>query len=124
MRANMEAKCGPETEEKAIQIVSHLGIYPIHSHQTQTLLWMPRSACWLEPDIAVFWEALSEPDKYNQCLQGVPNRRVRDRTEGAERFWNPIRKNSNINQPVRPSPPPRTPCPELPGTKQPTKEYK
>jgi hypothetical protein len=27
-------------------------------------LWMPRSAYWQEPDIAVSWEALPEPDKY------------------------------------------------------------
>jgi hypothetical protein len=27
-------------------------------------LWLPRSACWQEPDIAVFWEALPEPDIY------------------------------------------------------------
>jgi hypothetical protein len=25
---------------------------------------MPTSACWQEPDIAVSWEALTEPDKY------------------------------------------------------------
>jgi hypothetical protein len=25
---------------------------------------MPRSACWQEPNIAVSWEALLEPDKY------------------------------------------------------------
>jgi hypothetical protein len=25
-------------------------------------LWMPRSACWQEPDIAVSWEVLPEPD--------------------------------------------------------------
>jgi hypothetical protein len=41
--ANMETKYGAETEEKAIQRLSHLGIYPIYSHQTQTLLWRSRS---------------------------------------------------------------------------------
>jgi hypothetical protein len=40
-----ETKCGAETEGKAIQRLLHLGIHPIYSHQTQTLLWMPRSAC-------------------------------------------------------------------------------
>jgi hypothetical protein len=29
------------------------GIHPIYSHQMQTLLWMPRSACRQDPDIAV-----------------------------------------------------------------------
>jgi hypothetical protein len=42
---NTETKCGTETEGKTIQILLHLGIYPIYSHQTQTLLWMPGSAC-------------------------------------------------------------------------------
>ena len=40
-----ETKCGAETEGKAIQRLPHLGIHPIYSHQTQTLLWMPTSAC-------------------------------------------------------------------------------
>jgi exonuclease III len=43
--ANMETKCRAETKGKAIQRLPHLGIHPIYSHQTQTLVWMPRSAC-------------------------------------------------------------------------------
>jgi hypothetical protein len=39
---NMETKSGAETEGKATR-VPHLGIYPIYSYQTQTLLWMPQS---------------------------------------------------------------------------------
>jgi hypothetical protein len=35
---NMETKSGTETEGRAIQSLPHLGIYPIDSHQTQTLL--------------------------------------------------------------------------------------
>ena len=35
---NIETKYGAETEGKAIQRLPHLGIYPIYSHQTQTLL--------------------------------------------------------------------------------------
>jgi hypothetical protein len=42
---NTKTKCGAETEGKAIQRLPHLGIHPIYSHQTQTLLWMPRNAC-------------------------------------------------------------------------------
>jgi hypothetical protein len=45
MRGDRETKCGAETEEKAIQRLPYLGIHPIYSYQTQTLLWMPRSAC-------------------------------------------------------------------------------
>ena len=69
---NMETKCGTETEGKAIQRLPHLGIHSIYTHQTRTLLWMPRSACWQEPYIAVSWEALPEPDKYrNKGLQST-----------------------------------------------------
>jgi hypothetical protein len=33
-------------------------------------LWMPTSACWQDPNIAVSWEALPEPDQYRgRCLQ-------------------------------------------------------
>jgi hypothetical protein len=42
---NMKTKYGAETGGKATQRLAHLGIYPIYSHQTQTLVWMPRSAC-------------------------------------------------------------------------------
>ena len=42
---NTETKCGTEHEEKTIQRLPHLGIHPIYSHQSQTLLWMPRNAC-------------------------------------------------------------------------------
>jgi hypothetical protein len=57
-------KYGAETEGKATQRLSYLGIHPIYSYQTQTILWMLTSACWQEPDIAVSWEALPVPDKY------------------------------------------------------------
>jgi hypothetical protein len=40
-----ETKCGTETEGKDIERLSYLGIHPIYSYQTQTLLWMPTSAC-------------------------------------------------------------------------------
>ena len=36
--ANMETKCGSETEGKAIQRLPYLGVHPIYRHQTQTLL--------------------------------------------------------------------------------------
>jgi hypothetical protein len=61
---NTETKCGAETEGKIIQKLPHLGIHPIYRHHIQTLLWMPRSACCQEPDIAVSRKALSEPGKY------------------------------------------------------------
>jgi hypothetical protein len=33
-------------------------------------LWIPESACWWKPDMAVSWEALTETDKYRSgCLQ-------------------------------------------------------
>jgi hypothetical protein len=38
MGANMEIKCGADTEEKAVQRLTHLGIHPIYNHQSQTLV--------------------------------------------------------------------------------------
>jgi hypothetical protein len=43
---NSGTKSGSETEGKAIQRLPHLGIHPTCRHQTQTLLLMPRRACW------------------------------------------------------------------------------
>jgi hypothetical protein len=40
-----ETKCGAETEGRTIQRLPHLGIHSIYNLQTQTLLWMPTSAC-------------------------------------------------------------------------------
>jgi hypothetical protein len=42
---NRETKTEAETEGKAIQRLTHLGINIIYRQETQTLLWMPRSAC-------------------------------------------------------------------------------
>jgi hypothetical protein len=40
-----EKKCGVEPERKAIQRLPYLEIYHTYNHQTQKLLYMPRSAC-------------------------------------------------------------------------------
>jgi hypothetical protein len=45
MGGDTETKCETETEGKTIQGLPHLGIHPTYSHQTQTLLGMPTSAC-------------------------------------------------------------------------------
>jgi len=42
---NTETKCGTETGGKVIKRWPHPGIHAIYCHQTQTILWMPRSAC-------------------------------------------------------------------------------
>ena len=42
---NMETKLVAESEGKAIQRLPHLESHSIYRHQTQTVLWMPRSAC-------------------------------------------------------------------------------
>jgi hypothetical protein len=98
MGANMETKSRAETEGKTIQRLPHLGIHPINSHQTLTLLWMLRNVCWKKPDIVVSWEALaralqiqSQMFAGNHCTEcGLPNEGVRERTEGAEGVCNPI----------------------------------
>jgi hypothetical protein len=38
MEGVTDTKCGAETEVMTIQRLPHLGIHPIYSHQTQTLL--------------------------------------------------------------------------------------
>jgi hypothetical protein len=54
MGGDIETKCGAETEGKTILVeLSHLRIHSMYSHQTQTVLWMPTSACWQESDITV-----------------------------------------------------------------------
>jgi hypothetical protein len=45
MGGDTETKFGAETEGMTIQILPHLGIHSIHSHQTQTLFWMPTRFC-------------------------------------------------------------------------------
>jgi hypothetical protein len=70
MGGDTETKCVAKTETKAIQWLPHLEIHSIYHHQTQTLVWMPTSACCHEPDIAVSWETLQVPDKYRGgCAQ-------------------------------------------------------
>ena len=41
MEGVTETKFGAESEGMTIQRLPHLGIHPINSHQTQTLLHMP-----------------------------------------------------------------------------------
>jgi hypothetical protein len=89
-KGNTETKSEAESKGKAIQRLSYLEIHPICSQQTQTLLLMPRSACWQEPGIAVSWEAMPEPSKYrSECSQptiglstGSPVEELEKRAEG------------------------------------------
>ena len=70
MEGVTETKCGVEAEEMTIQRLTHLGIHPIISHQTLTLLHMPARFCWKDPDIAVSSEAMPVPGKYRSgCSQ-------------------------------------------------------
>jgi hypothetical protein len=45
MEGVRETKFGAVREGRTMQRLSHLGIYPISSHQTQTLLHMPARFC-------------------------------------------------------------------------------
>jgi hypothetical protein len=45
MGGNLGTKCGTESEGKTIQRIPHLGICPICNRQSQTLVWVTRSAC-------------------------------------------------------------------------------
>ena len=93
-KGNTGTKSRAETEERPVSDCP-LGIHPICSHQTQTLLLMTRSACQQEPDIAVFWgfpRALPIQiwmlTANHQTAHGDCNGGVRGRIEGAERICN------------------------------------
>ena len=47
MGGNTDTKCRAETEEMTIQRLSHLGIHPIYSHQTQTDTTVDANKCLL-----------------------------------------------------------------------------
>ena len=116
---NWGSKCRAEIEGKVIQRLPYLGIHPVYSHQTQTLWWMPSSACWKEADIVISWGARqsltnTEADTSSQLLEWAPNGGLRERTEGAEGVCNPIGWTSISTNQI---------SPEFPGTKPPTKEY-
>jgi hypothetical protein len=53
MQGVIEAKYGVEPEGKVIQRLPHLGVNPIYSQETQTLLWMPTNTCSQEFDITL-----------------------------------------------------------------------
>jgi hypothetical protein len=87
-----------------IQWWPHLGIHPWYSHQMQTLLWVPRSAHWQEPDITVSWETARSWHIQRQMLRanhwtyhGVLNGGVRERTEEAKGVCNPIGRTTSTN---------------------------
>jgi len=91
---DLDTKFGAETERVAIQSLFHLGIQP----KTQSLLGMPRGTWWQEPDIAVFWEAWLEHDKFRGRLttnhwteNGVPIDGFGERIKGANSICNTIK---------------------------------
>jgi hypothetical protein len=70
MKGVTETKFGAKMKGWTIQRLTHLGIHPIISHKTQTLLHMPERFCWRDPDIAVSCEAMPVPGKYiSGCSQ-------------------------------------------------------
>jgi hypothetical protein len=70
MEGVKETKFWADMEGSTIQRLPHLGIYPINSHQTQTLLHIPERFCWQDPDIALSCEAMPVPGKYRSgCPQ-------------------------------------------------------
>ena len=70
MEGVTETKFGAEMKGWIIQRLPYLGIHPIISHQTQTILHMPARFCWKDPNIAVSCEAMPVPGKYRSgCSQ-------------------------------------------------------
>jgi hypothetical protein len=70
-----EAKFRAEMEGITIQRLPHLGIHPINHHQTRTLLHMPATFCWQDPDIANSCESMLLPGKYRSVFSQSPIRR-------------------------------------------------
>ena len=69
---NNGTKRRSETELKATHSLPHLKIHHKCRYQTQTLLWMARSACGKETDTAVSQEALPDSDQYRcGCSQST-----------------------------------------------------
>ena len=58
MEGVTETKFRAEMEGRTIQRLTHPGIHPINSHQTQTLLHMPARFCWKDPDIGPWYSCL------------------------------------------------------------------
>jgi hypothetical protein len=62
-------KFGAKMKGWTIQRLPHLGIHPIISHQTQTLLHMPERFCWRDPVIAVSYDAVAFCEYYFSPLE-------------------------------------------------------
>jgi hypothetical protein len=54
MEGVTETKLRAEIKGMTVQKLPHLGIHPINSHQTQTLLQMTTRACSQDPKIATY----------------------------------------------------------------------
>jgi hypothetical protein len=90
-------KSGIETEGKAIQRLPHLGIHPICSHQTQTLLYAKKcllTGAWYGCPLRGSTRAwpiqmwMIAAKHRTNCRD--PDEGVMGRTEGAEGDWDPI----------------------------------
>ena len=94
-------------QERKRCITWDLRIHPIYSHQTQTLLWMPRSECWQKPDSSLLrgsaraWQIQWLMFSANHWTgHRVPSGGVREKTDWRRwRVCNPIRRTTiSINQ--------------------------
>ena len=97
-KQNTGTKIGAETEGKATQRLSYLGIRPLYRHQIYTLLLMPRSSCWQKSDIAILryssrpWQIQRRRMTAKHWIEhGNTNGRFGRRTEGTKGVYNPIR---------------------------------
>ena len=105
-RGNTRSNRGAGIEEKIIQRLPHQENHPICSHQTQTLLLMPRSVYWQEPDMDVSSEALPLSYTYRWgCLQLSIRLKIRTPMKELEKGLKELKglqphgKNNIINQP-------------------------
>ena len=92
--ANVETKCGAETEGKFSQRLPHLGIHPIYSRQTWTLLQMTEvladSSCLLRGSARAWQIQKWMLTVIHSTEHKVPSKDARERTQGVEGVCSPI----------------------------------
>ena len=89
---------GAETEVKASQRLPYLGIHPINSHQTLTLLWTTRSVYQKEHDMVVSGRSPGRALQIQRQMlttnywtgHGVPNGGAGGWSRGAKGVYSPM----------------------------------
>ena len=96
MKGITETKFGAKMKGWTIRRLSHPGMHPIISHQTQTLLHMPERFCWRDPVILIWgYASACQIQKWMFTViywmdHRASNGGARESIQGAEGVCNPI----------------------------------